>query len=451
MSAQGRVHRRSSRDSGQVMVIFIVMLVVLIGATAFAIDIGRVVYAQRELQNSTDAAALAGAQDLPNNTATTTARTYSGLSGSLNSRNDLPGVSMVSGYPRLNCLTSTGIPCKAPANANAVVVKQTVAVPMYFARVLGFTSMRLTATSTASAKGGIPQPLNVVLVLDTTASMNNPCSATVTGVAHPTRLDCAKAGVRALLTALWPCERSMTSCGPVTGGNVSNPIDMVGLMVFPGLTSTSYVSHEFDCASNLSSSNMAAYGSSPVYSIMPLSSDYRTSDTGPLNGANSNLVRAVDWGDGNSCGSSSYGAESPGGRGTYYAEALQGAQATLGANSRAGAQNVIVFLSDGDANASGSDISSGLRNNQCHQAITAAQSATGASTWVYSIAYGASTSSTGSCSTDSPRISAYSTMQQIASDPSKFFNQPTAGDLTTIFNTVATDITTTRLLPDDTP
>ena len=43
-------------------------LVALLGIAAFSIDVGYAYYAKRQLQSATDAAALAGAQDLPNGT-----------------------------------------------------------------------------------------------------------------------------------------------------------------------------------------------------------------------------------------------------------------------------------------------------------------------------------------------------------------------------------------------
>ena len=81
---------------------------------------------------------------------------------------------------------------------------------------------------------------------------------------------------------------------------------------------------------------------------------------------------------------------------------------------------MIILLSDGDASATVSNMPAGKANNQCHQGITAAQAATAAGTWVYTIAYGAPTSPTpGSCtggSGDSPAISACATLQQMASE-----------------------------------
>ena len=122
-------------------------------------------------------------------------------------------------------------------------------------------------------------------------------------------------------------------------------------------------------------------------------------------------------------------------------------------------ENVIILLSDGDANAKSSNMPSGKASNQCHAAISAAQAAAAAGTWVYSLAYGAPTGQTpSSCSTNSPAISACQTMQKIASDPSKFYsdlqnakNGCSAGvqsisDLVSVFKSVAVSLLPPRLL-----
>ena len=54
-----------SRESGQVVVLLLVFLVVLLGIAAAAIDVGSWYRADRALQSSVDSAALAGAQALP--------------------------------------------------------------------------------------------------------------------------------------------------------------------------------------------------------------------------------------------------------------------------------------------------------------------------------------------------------------------------------------------------
>ena len=57
--------RRARGERGQILAVVVLALVALLGIAAFAIDVGYAYYAKRQLQSATDAAALAGAQDLP--------------------------------------------------------------------------------------------------------------------------------------------------------------------------------------------------------------------------------------------------------------------------------------------------------------------------------------------------------------------------------------------------
>ena len=69
--------RRARGERGQMLPIVMLALLGLLGVSAFAIDVGFAYFAKRQLQAATDAAALAGAQDLPNVTlATQTAQDY---------------------------------------------------------------------------------------------------------------------------------------------------------------------------------------------------------------------------------------------------------------------------------------------------------------------------------------------------------------------------------------
>ncbi len=58
---------RSREETGQVLVLFVLAFAVLIGFTAMTIDVGLLFEDRRELQNSADAAALAGVAELPMN------------------------------------------------------------------------------------------------------------------------------------------------------------------------------------------------------------------------------------------------------------------------------------------------------------------------------------------------------------------------------------------------
>ncbi|MEQ1729222.1 MAG: pilus assembly protein TadG-related protein [Vicinamibacterales bacterium] len=441
---------RLGRDQRGVVFIFAALLsVVMIGMVGLSVDIGYVLSVRQALQASTDAAATAGAGDLgvTGGNPSAKATLYSSVSGNKNARANIPGVSISTTVKCTNFMSNlmTGQNCSSHTTpANTISVTQTANVPLIFLPVMGFRTMTVRTTATSGARGGGVPPLDIMMVLDTTGSMGGNCTAAISGLANPDRLDCAKAGIKALLTSLWPCPQTQANCGAISGGNVANPIDRVGLAVFPGLKASTAVSQEFDCPSNISSGEIAAYSASPVYTIVPLSGDFKTSATGPLNGSVSNLVKAVAWADGNSCTSSSYGAENPGGQGSYFADAITAAQSAL-VGGRAGVQDVIIFVSDGDANRY-----TGGPTNPCRRAVTAADAAAATGTWVYAVAYGAASS--GGCSDDTaPRITPYATMQGIASDPSKFYSQATSGSLTAIFQQIGQNLLNTRLMDDATP
>ena len=478
-------------QDGQVLYLFAALLVVLLGMAALSIDIGFAIHAQRELQASADAAATAGAIDISNNlsadTAYQTAYCYSGVDNNgfksggqaslkcpngnafgSNVYGDLPGVTMVSGYPQVKCLTTLqnqGMACNNAAVANAMAVEEQVTVPTFFAKVFGFNTVTLTAQSLSSMKGSTATPFNIMLVIDTTRSMrdSDPTCQEATGLSNPTQEDCAKAGVQTLLTALSPCSSALSSCGSVgSDGNVANPVQEVGLLIFPGLSDSSYDVDEYNCQSTtLSTGNgIAPYSNTTNYSIVGLSSDYKTSDTATsLNAGSSNLVDAVSWANQSSCTTTKYGLQDPGGEGTYYAGAIEQAQATFPASGlRSTVQNVIILLSDGDATASGAQISSSLQPNQCTQAVSAAQAATQKGTWVFAIAYGALNSG---CASDGGAYTPCSALQAIASSPSDFYSDdahgcassanPNLTSLTQIFQNISTRFLTTRLLPWGTP
>ncbi len=453
-------------ESGQMLPIVALMMVSLMGMAGFSFDVGRCLYASHLLQASTDAAALAGASALPNSNAATVATQYSSVSGNLNASNSLSGVSMVSGYPKVVCLTTLtneGMACVSPGNGNAVAVKQQVTVPLTFLQVIGKRSMTLGASATAAMRGATAAPYNVAIVIDSTQSMNDKdsdsnCSAT--------RMNCALSGVQILLQSLSPCLASKSSCGSVTNSNVPSPVDTVSLFTFPGVTSTTQATYDYDCSSK-TSPTIAKYTDPtlPTYQIVGFSSDYRTSDTATALSSTSNIVKAAGGASGCT------GLQAVGGVGTYFAGVIYAAQAALVTQQKAnpGTKNVLIILSDGDASATSSNMPNASTStgtyastkNQCHQAITAAAAATKAGTNVYAVAYGATSSG---CSQDSPAITPCATMQGIASATQYFYSDYTASGgssscissaqsttgLNQIFTRIAGDLTVGRLIPDGT-
>ena len=460
------LRRLVREEHGQVLPIMAFMMIAVLAMVGYVLDLGRAMYSYRQLQASCDAAALAGAESLPDSGATSVATQYSATAGSLNARSSLTGVSMVSGYPKvvcLNTLKAQGMACTAPGNGNAVVVKQVITLPLYFMRLVGISTLNVGASATAAMRGSAPSPYNVAIIIDTTGSMNSYDSDSY---CSNTRISCALSGLQVLLQNLSPCGAGQTTCGTVTNGNVANAVDRVSLYTFPGLASAAQAQYDYNCGNQAPSIAPYTDPIRPQYQVINYSSDYRTSTSSSALNSASNLAKSS--GGLTNCP----GMKAVGGYGTYYAGIIYAAQADLvaQANANPGTKNVLILLSDGDSNANSSGLPNASKTsgtypslkNQCQQAIAAAAAATNAGTRVYSIAYGATSSG---CSTDTPSISPCSTMEQIASTPQNFFSdysaqggasscvsasQPTTG-LTAIFTQIAGSLTVARLIPDDTP
>lgn len=390
---------RPQQERGQVIVLVVVMLIVMLGFAALVIDVGYAYYAHRQLQASADAAALAGAQELPNQVnAEAMAKTYSSSPGSKNQHKDIPDVTTT---VTTKCITS--IPGCDPVNA--VVVLEQAPTKTFFAGLLGIDSFKIKATSTACSPCGI-KPLDVMMVLDRTGSM---CQ-TSTGANDPacTDLNNAREGMKTFLQYMEPTTQ------------------WVGLTVLPPATGTGSTAR---CATP----DEATYNStSAAYNIVGLSSDYSTNRV--LN-TSSKLVSTIN-------------CQKGAGR-TSYANALEAAQKELETNGRPDVKNVIIFLSDGAANTGPTyySTSSPYRAKPCHQGVSSAAVIKGKGTLIYSIGYDLNANNGGAnkCTSytgadESPAITAYSAIQQIASSPSAFFNKPSAGQLKTIFTDIAADL-----------
>jgi Putative Flp pilus-assembly TadE/G-like len=417
-------------ESGQVLPWVAVVMLAVLGIAALSVDLGRAMVIRRQLQMQADLAALAAVENISDADFSTYGQNYSGAGV-----NSASGINV--GTPQITglCLsTVSGAGWNIPCNSlgyNAVQVTETATVPTLFARLLGRPTLTISATSTASP--GRPIPYNVALILDTTPSMttqDKSCS-------NKTQLECAVEGIQGLLKGLYPS------------------MDRVSLFTFPNLYTTD-VSNEYNCAGTddltvppytfpyatattlttmpfyTYTTYTTGYGNNKVthtqqneqdatYQIVDYSNDYKTSDTATTLNTKSNLVKAVGGKSG--CSSMGTGEEN-----TYYAGAIYAAQASLVAEQKAnpGTLNAIILLSDGNATAKennpNGDFRAGYNDmvtgnqstnvatssgsyaswyGQCSQAVDAADAASKAGTTVYTIAYGAlTTSSSGNCGGD---------------------------------------------------
>jgi hypothetical protein len=276
-------------------------------------------------------------------------------------------------------------------------------VPTIFAKLLGIDHFDIKVKATACSPCGT-KPLDIMLVLDRTGSM---CQDHW-GNSDPncTDLKNAKAGMKTFLGYMDPNQQR------------------VGLAVLPPATSIGN-----RCAVPQTSNYDST---SAKYTVVPLSSDYIVN--GQLNN-NSNLIQTINCVQGNA--------------NTAYANALEAAQAELDAHGRTDAPDIIVFLSDGAANTGPTYYStnSPYRKQPCHQGVWSANTIKNRGTLIYSIGYDLNANNGGAneClsytgADESPSITAYSAIAQIASRPDTFYNQPSPGELKTIFGKIAADL-----------
>jgi len=435
-------------EEGQTLVfsaaLFLFSVPFLVG---IAVDAGKGYYAYERLQESTNAAALAGAAKMPDTTAATT---YAGEYGSDTSKSGHMNASGILSNASLNVsftcsptvTTELDVACLPPPGEtgtgnNVIVVTQTAQSNNWIGPLFGMPKFSLTATATASMNGGASTPYNIAVIIDTTGSMDDVDNGSGAGLTCTYQLQCAMAGFRLLLTKLYPCQSSGTC-------STSTPtVDNVALYTFPAVTSAT-VADDYTCTSskpttvaytftsntaptpNSTASNMELNPSTLDYQVVSFENGYKASDSASTLVSSDPL--AIAAGD----GGSTCGFKDVGGFGTYYAQVIYAAQADLVAESSGtggnGFKNAMIILSDGNATAEASDgnikVASGggtlngtgtATSNpngyhsyaypstlgECGQAVIAAQAATAAGTIVYTIGYGApSTGSSANCGTD---------------------------------------------------
>jgi Flp pilus assembly protein TadG len=431
-------------ESGQSAVVFVAAMTVMMALSGAAMETGHVYFAYRMLQASTNAAVLAGANQMPNTTSASTAVTqYSSQTGELNA---MPMLTNVTATPTFLCLgtvtTTLNVPCSTATGAaggyNALSVTQTATIPLWFGTLFGYRTVTVNATATAAMRGGANTPWNIAIIQDTTSSMNDSDSG---AQCSGSQLTCSLQGLQILLNDLYPCALNQT-CTASSG--VSN-VDSVSLFVFPAVTTATMTD---DTVCPTSNPTIIAYtfpnvNTSPssaenlilptgdTYQIEGFANNYKVTDTNTsLNQASGLAIAAGDSGVKN-CG----GLEAPGGEGTYYAQVIYAAQAALATQqtNNPGSKNAIILLSDGNATACAQNANTGAGGcnsksqivasegtlngtgsntsvvypsalGECGQAVLAAQAAATAGTTVYTIGYGAlntgGSSSGGGCVSD---------------------------------------------------
>src|SRR5580704_2177933 len=233
-------------ERGQVLPWTALGMIALLGMAGLTIDVGNAYVNRMQLQNATNAAALAAAGEVYNTSSTDNAGVYakkygSGDPGDANYNPKWGTITPTITPTCLRLLLPAGGNCSG-APKNAVVVTQTVSVPTYFMRLFGVNSLTVSATATASMQGSA-QSWNVALILDATPSMNTKdpyCSDS-----SLTAEQCALTGIQTMLKGINPCNSGQASCDATS--NKSN--FRVSLFSFPNVT-TDTVANDYNCSGN---------------------------------------------------------------------------------------------------------------------------------------------------------------------------------------------------------
>ncbi len=229
MDERARVRRD---DSGQVAVLFAMLTLILIALMGLAADVGRLYVVRAELGRTVDAAALAGAKELPSLTnATQHAQDY------INANE--PGGNV----------TDTITPDAASQQVSVTASKK---VDTIFMRVFGIKTM--TVTNSATAGFGVI-PVDAVMAIDATGSMGaSPCNGQQSNSGCPeyeaknaaksftnTLLPSANTSVGALpfRGCYNPPNTKGVPCVPANNGNMIVPLNNDAITVTNGINAIS--------------------------------------------------------------------------------------------------------------------------------------------------------------------------------------------------------------------
>ena len=160
--------RSTNTENGAVAVIVAIVIVVLFGFTALAVDVARMYGERRELQRTADASALAGARELASSPGTALAKGEEYIEKNPTiyhpSAPEGPGFSPTTGdsvlVPAGGCPVpglTTSLPC---VTSTVVAPKREAETPygfsFLFAKVLGIDDRAISATATAVVGRGAP-------------------------------------------------------------------------------------------------------------------------------------------------------------------------------------------------------------------------------------------------------------------------------------------------------
>ena len=469
--------KRLKDERGAIAVLFALTIVILFAAVAFVIDISRLYHERQVLQNAVDFGALAGAQDLPVQ-GSSQATVASGVARTVATANapqlasigvnisykcvvgdrdgdglpdaaDIPFVcgptagNWSSGWITRNGKSTHVCDPFAGDKCNTIRLSTANTIQYFFAPVIGINTGSTGAVSAASCKGACgaaSSPIDVVMVLDRTGSMTSSDVANVKNAALSV-LDFYEPASQWIGMVSLPYGQPTNKCvayGDRRTAAQGNPSPPPTFQLYPN-------------------------SSASTWQNAALSSGYKRAD-GTLNTSDplvqqiNCLQRAADYVWAKSDGQPLSGS----GQHTNLGDPLDAARAMLAAQGRAAVPDVIIFMTDGQANQPSTRQPCGYFNTKATTAKNAGQT-------IFTIAYGLDSPPVNCASTDTAQFRNRPATYNLASaatdsiddlpggcgpnenkDGDHYFCTPGTADLEPVFRQVAAAaIETAHLITDD--
>jgi Putative Flp pilus-assembly TadE/G-like/von Willebrand factor type A domain len=467
------MRRRASAEEGVVAVLTALLMVVLLTAVAFTIDLGRLRHEKQTLQNAVDLSSLAGAGLLPvKGTVQAAAATNMAHMIAIANAPELtgapPGSSLQISYkcvvsdpegdggqnsPDLSfaCGPATAgswgsaaswtlkpgrasHPCDPTIGdlCNTIVVRASNTVPYYFAPVIGINQGNTGTVQAAACTGtcGNPaSPLDVVMVLDRTGSMTN---ADVQNL---------KDGAMTVLDA-YDANQQWVGFVSLPYGQSNNKCNVAGTQNYP------------------------TNGQNPAttWEGAPIQGGYDLSTPGGPHDPNSPLAKAINCMTQGNTPTVNVAGMNPTNQASHgqtnLGDPLDAAQYMLAHEGRAGVPKVVIFETDGQANQPWL-----INQGPCNYLNQQATQAKNAGVTIYTIAYGLDNPPVKCNDPGGPFFNMYATQNLAAAatnsiddlpggcaatenkDNDNYFCTPGSSDLDPVFRSVAaTSLKRSRLL-----
>ena len=261
-------------ESGQVLILTALCMVVLIGMLGLSVDVGMLRYQKRQLQNAADAAALAGALELAACGSTQNCAALQAAAQDALKENGLTGSTLLTNCAKSSAttllLTVNNPPCALSTDPNygnnsVVEVVVSYAVPTMFARIFGIQSVPILTRAEAGTRPG----RGCVYALDPTGSGSLAISSTTVNAScgfviestSSTAATCSSSTLTVTAIAIVGGlqQSSCTfSVQPTTGASTPNPTDPLSSLPVPTIpscgTSTASPYHGSSQTVNISNS-----------------------------------------------------------------------------------------------------------------------------------------------------------------------------------------------------